>query len=130
MLYINIGSKSAKKFVLRSLGRGLRINPIGDKRQRIEFLDEKSHIDISKAKPLEFLYVFGTKSENLKRITEVVKAERQESMELLNEDLIQINPDIKEKLLLVPEYKFSQSVYDVVQNPKVSIKLLTMTTSF
>ncbi|MEM1803836.1 MAG: DEAD/DEAH box helicase family protein [Desulfurococcaceae archaeon] len=125
LLYINIGSKDAKKFVLQSLGRGVRVNPIGNKRQRLECLEEKALLndeDIHRAKALEFLYVFGTKKEVLEKTLEVINQEKAEDMELLNKDLVQINPDIQDKLLLVPEYVEDEGVklYSIDKKLKLS----------
>lgn len=125
LLYINIGSKDAKKFVLQSLGRGVRVNPIGNRRQRLERLEEKALLndeDIHRAKALEFLYVFGTKKEVLEKTLEVIDQEKAEDKELLNEDLVQINPDLQDKLLLVPEYVEDEGVklYSIRKKLKLS----------
>lgn len=55
-------------------------------------------------KPLETLFVYGTKAENLKEVIDTLKEEKQE--ELIG-DLFEINPDFKDKLLLIPVYKES-----------------------
>ncbi len=110
ILYINIGKGTdARKFVLQSIGRGIRIEPLPNKRQRLQFLlnnKEISQQEFNKIKnhikPLETLFVYGTKSENLKEVIETLKQEKQE--ELIG-DLFEINPDIKDKPLLVPTYK-------------------------
>jgi len=72
--FVNIGTgEDAKKFVLQSIGRGLRIQPRknGD-RKRIgethKFLKYRSDIV-----PLETLYVWGTKKDILAKIVEGVK---------------------------------------------------------
>ncbi|MFN3605353.1 MAG: DEAD/DEAH box helicase family protein [Leptonema sp. (in: bacteria)] len=112
ILYINIGKGTdARKFVLQSLGRGVRIEPLPHKRKRIQFLYNNNEIDknVFKTlkdikKPLETLFIYGTKAENLKEVIETLKQEKQE--ELIG-DLFEINPDIKDKLLLIPVYKDS-----------------------
>ncbi len=115
ILYINIGKGTdARKFVLQSIGRGVRIKPLANKRKRLQFLlnnneitqrefdDIKNHIQ-----PLETLFVYGTKSENLKEVIETLKQEKQE--ELIG-DLFEINPEAKDKLLLIPTYKDSEKI--------------------
>lgn len=115
ILYINIGKGTdARKFVLQSIGRGVRIEPLPNKRQRLQFLlnnNEISQEDFNNLKdyikPLETLFVYGTKSENLKEVIETLRQEKQE--ELIG-DLFEINPDIRDKLLLIPTYKESNNI--------------------
>ncbi|MCW1311615.1 MAG: DEAD/DEAH box helicase family protein [Candidatus Parvarchaeota archaeon] len=112
ILYINIGKGTdAKKFVLQSIGRGVRIEPISNKRRRLQFLYNNKEIDEGEfnilkdiIKPLETLFIYGTKAENLKEVIETLKQEKQE--ELIG-DCFEINPDVKDKLLLIPTYKES-----------------------
>jgi len=74
ILFINIGKGTdAKKFVLQSIGRGVRIEPLPNKRRRAVYLYNNQEIDndiFNKIKdyiePLESLFVFGTKADNLK----------------------------------------------------------------
>ena len=76
ILYINIGIGTiSKKFVLQSLGRGVRIEPLRDKRKRLDSLtaeheDEGLNQKLSpnEVTPLETLFVFGTKKKNLREI--------------------------------------------------------------
>lgn len=115
ILYINIGKGTdARKFVLQSIGRGVRIEPIPNKRQRLEFLLNNNQITQKEfdklkdhIKSLETLFVYGTKSENLKEVIETLKQEKQE--ELIG-DLFEINPEIDGKILLIPTYKESDTI--------------------
>lgn len=115
LLYINIGKGAdAKKFVLQSIGRGIRIEPLPNKRKRIHFLFNNNEISIEKfkeikdiVKPLETLFVYGTKAENLKEVMETLQQEKQE--EPLGY-LFEINSEIKDKLLLIPVYKKSPKI--------------------
>lgn len=115
ILYINIGKGiDARKFVLQSIGRGVRIEPIQNKRQRLQFLLNNNQISQEEfikiqnhIKPLETLFVYGTKSENLKEVIDTLKQEKQE--EPIG-DLFEINPDVKDKLLLIPTYKESEQI--------------------
>ena len=126
VLFINIGKGSdAKKFFLQSIGRGVRIEPLPNKRKRVQFLYNNKEIDEqlfsnikSLIEPLESLFVFGTKAENLKEVIETLK---QEKPEILLGNLFEINPEVKDKLLLIPVYRNSDNLIveekDVVKYP-------------
>ncbi len=117
ILYINIGKGTdAKKFVLQSIGRGVRIEPLPNKRKRLEVLYNNNEIkknmfeEIKKNNNInliETLFVYGTKAENLKEVIETLKEQKQE--ELIG-NLFEINPDIKDKLLLIPVYTESEKM--------------------
>ena len=115
VLYINIGKGTdARKFVLQSMGRGVRIEPLPNKRKRLLFLynngditDEEFNQIKNNIPALETLFVFGTKAENLREVIETIKEEKQE--ELIS-DLFEINPEVKDKLLLIPVYKDSDKI--------------------
>lgn len=115
ILYINIGKGTdAKKFVLQSIGRGVRIEPLPNKRKRVQFLYNNKEINndaYEKIKNsisiIETLFVYGTKAENLKEVIETLKEEKQE--EVIG-DLFEKNPDVKDKLLLIPIYKESEKI--------------------
>ena len=115
ILFINIGKGSdAKKFVLQSVGRGVRIEPIPNKRKRARFLynnKEMSHSLFEKIKDkihsVETLFVYGTKADNLKEIIETLKAEK---TDVLLGDLFEINPDIQDKILLIPTYRQTDKI--------------------
>jgi len=126
VLFINIGTgNDAKKFVLQSVGRGVRIQPLKDKRQRLIFLHNSGQIDKNLFdnikeyyKPLETLYVFGTNAKNLKEVISILK---QENPDVLLGDLFDINPDIKDKKILIPQYKKSNKLIieeqDIIKFP-------------
>ncbi|MCS7092794.1 MAG: DEAD/DEAH box helicase family protein, partial [Patescibacteria group bacterium] len=73
ILFVNIGvGRNAKKFVLQSIGRGVRIEPRKNKRRRIQNLLNAKDIEqelFEKVRhlvlPIESLFVFGTNAENL-----------------------------------------------------------------
>ncbi|PMP85231.1 MAG: restriction endonuclease subunit R [Thermodesulfobium narugense] len=121
ILFINIGKGTdAKKFVLQSIGRGVRIEPIPNKRKRAQFLYNNKELDSQlytsikdTIEPLETLFVFGTKADNLE---EIIKTMKQEKPEVLLGDLFEINPDVKDKLLLIPTYKYSDKIIVEEQN--------------
>jgi hypothetical protein len=126
ILFINIGKGTdAKKFVLQSIGRGVRIEPLPNKRRRAIYLYNNKEIDkdiFEKIKehiePLESLFVFGTKAQNLKEVIETLK---QEKPEVLLGDLFEINPAVKDKDLLIPVYRDSDKIIveekDIVKYP-------------
>lgn len=121
ILFINIGKGTdARKFVLQSIGRGVRIEPLPNKRKRALYLYNNKEIDeqlFDKIKDninaLETLFVYGTKAENLKEVIETLKQEKQE---VLLGDLFEINPDVKDKLLLIPTYRTSDYLIIEEQN--------------
>jgi len=121
ILFINIGKGSeARKFVLQSIGRGVRIEPLPNKRKRALFLYNNKELDpflFEKIRDtvdfLESLFVFGTKAENLKEVLETLK---QEKPEVLIGDLFEVNPEIADKLLLIPTYRQSEKIIVEEQN--------------
>lgn len=106
--FINIGSKNAKKYVLQTIGRGVRIEPFKGVRKRLGQCEEFnfnlrtrfSH----KALGIETLFIMATQTEAIKGILEGL------------EEFIQSYPlsgFIKNKTfkpLLVPKYKDSTSL--------------------
>jgi hypothetical protein len=114
LTFINIGmGEDAKKFVLQSIGRGVRIEPFKNIRRRLEVLYTNSQVDGETyrqvrdwATPVESLFVFGTKANNLETILQTLRTQREEEENL--GDLFEINPEVEGKLLLVPEYEESE----------------------
>jgi len=123
LLFVNIGVGSdAKKFVLQSVGRGVRIEPLKNRRKRIQNLFNAGEVEkqlFEKIKnlilPMESLFVFGTNAENLKEIIATLKAEKQDKN--LGEAFI-VNPEAQKHLLLVPVYKDSEKVLAEEQQPQ------------
>jgi type III restriction enzyme len=74
--FINIGvSDEAIKYVMQSIGRGLRIEPLPNQRQRFKYIDRGiSYIDREKIlkynKVLESLFIFATNKDVVKGILE------------------------------------------------------------
>src|SRR3989338_5864495 len=99
--FINIGvSDDAKKFVLQSIGRGIRIEPTSNQRKRFEYLDNAlfSNSEIEKIEKsnnlLESLFVFATNKEVVKNILEGL--EKQANAEWIKIEGIKKNEEIKE----------------------------------
>lgn len=122
VLFVNIGVGSdAKKFVLQSVGRGVRIEPLRNQRRRLQNLFNAKVINeelFNNVKdlilPLESLFIFGTNSENLKDIIATLKAEKQDKNIGY---LFSTNPITKDKLLLIPVYKDSDKIIAEEKQP-------------
>jgi superfamily II DNA or RNA helicase len=116
LLFVNIGVGSdAKKFVLQSVGRGVRIEPQKHQRKRLQNLLNAKVVKeqlFEKVKnlilPIESLFVFGTNAENLREIIATLKAEKQDKN--LGELFI-LNPEAQKHILLVPVYKTSERIF-------------------
>ena len=114
ILFINIGlEKDSKKFVLQSVGRGVRIEPERGKRRRLQELSNDGNIDQDvyeairgSAHALESLFVFGTNAENVQEIVKSLQQDDGEEVFDLGKQFA-LNLGAKEKLLLVPAYKES-----------------------
>ncbi len=82
--FVNIGTQSeAKKFILQSIGRGIRIEPTKNNRKRLLSLindgiaiDEKLIKKSNTVKPLETLFVFGTNKKAILSVLETLKGEQ------------------------------------------------------
>jgi len=123
ILFVNIGIGSdAKKFVLQSVGRGVRIEPQKSKRKRILSLYNAKEIKeeiFNKVRqnvlPLESLFVFGTNAENLKEIIKALKEEKQDRE--LGQEFI-VNKDAEKRVLLIPVYKESDKIFAEEKEPQ------------
>jgi superfamily II DNA or RNA helicase len=123
ILFVNIGVGSdAKKFVLQSVGRGVRIEPQKNKRKRLQNLFNAKEVKeelFKKVKnlilPIESLFVFGTNAENLREIIATLKAEKQDKN--LGEAFI-VNPERGGKLLLIPVYRDSKRIFAEEKDPQ------------
>lgn len=112
ILFINIGvGTEAKKFVIQSVGRGVRIEPIKGKRRRLRNLYNKGEDyglfqKINKyVQPLETLFIFGTNRNALSEVINTLKIEREieETIELKE------NESVASYTLLIPVYKVSEN---------------------
>jgi type III restriction enzyme len=123
ILFVNIGvGKDAKKFVLQSVGRGVRIEPQKYLRKRLQSLFNAKKVKeqlFEKVKnlilPIESLFVFGTNAQNLKEIIATLKEEKQDKT--LGEAFI-LNPEAQKHPLLVPVYKNSERIFAEEKNPQ------------
>jgi type III restriction enzyme len=123
LLFVNIGVGSdAKKFVLQSVGRGVRIEPQKYQRKRLQNLLNAKVVKeqlFEKVKnlilPIESLFVFGTNAENLKEIIATLKAEKQDKN--LGDAFI-LNPEAQKYPLLVPVYKTAERIFAEEKDPQ------------
>jgi len=112
--YINIGTGTeAKKFILQSVGRGVRIEPIKNKRKRLISLynsNEFNEILFNQIKnfvlTIETLFIFGT---NRKALESVIKELEKEKKEEKGQLSLFVNEDAEKHKLLVPTYKKVES---------------------
>lgn len=132
--FINIGvDEGAQKFVLQAIGRGVRIQPVPGIRKRLSYIvnPEESgqlerYIDI-KAKeevlkrslPLESLFLFATKKEVIKNITENLSREKDADdwkiikhikKSTISRDLI--IPKYEEVVAEIPAYSINQKEHE------------------
>jgi superfamily II DNA or RNA helicase len=111
IMFINIGTKEkAKKFVLQSIGRGVRIEPIKDIRKRIIAIKEKIDEDIFRkirdfTEPIETLFVFGTNKNALETIVNEINEIRERAFKGERISLSKNIEKIGNEILLVPKYR-------------------------
>ncbi|HQF64053.1 MAG TPA: DEAD/DEAH box helicase family protein [Anaerolineaceae bacterium] len=115
IMYVNIGTATdAKKFILQSVGRGVRIEPLKDRRKRLRELsasgaltpDEQTIFEQIKdqVQPLESVFIFGTNREALNLVISELDQEERQSGEV--EIALEVNhEDVDGKLLLIPTYQ-------------------------
>lgn len=95
--FINIGSGSAKKYVLQAIGRGVRIEPYKGMRKRLPYTNE------NKNNLLETLFLFATDKKGVKSVLETVEEQKyteDHKIKLSKTDQIPFE-------LLIPEFKSS-----------------------
>lgn len=109
--FINIGvSDEAQKYVLQSIGRGIRIEPLPNQRKRFEYIDKASltYTDINSITNInqisESLFVFATNKEVVKTILEQLESQ---STEWIRVHGIKKNEKINEEKLpiFIPVFK-------------------------
>jgi superfamily II DNA or RNA helicase len=113
MNFINIGvGVDARKFILQAVGRGVRIEPIENKRKRLLPLHNANEVDadlfgrvVDKVAPLETLVIFGTNRQALKTVIEHLDQESRKR------DFHQLslfkNEAAEQHELLIPVYKMA-----------------------
>ncbi|MDD3145507.1 MAG: DEAD/DEAH box helicase family protein [Candidatus Gracilibacteria bacterium] len=145
--FINIGLSDAKKFVMQSIGRGIRIKPILEERKRLseiykdlysgrdgeyinklkEILNEEKYLALKdKATILETLFLFSTKKDELKKVVEEldnddISKNDFEIIDLFNKNKIKLDlyyPTYKSKSAKKQKDKKFRIKYDKLENLK------------
>ncbi len=110
--YINIGTGTdAQKFILQSVGRGVRIEPTKNKRKRLLPLYNAGEVEQNlfqrlkdAVQPLETLFIFGTNRQALQTVLENLQKERATG-QWQTLDVFDVSPEAKKVCLLIPVYK-------------------------
>jgi superfamily II DNA or RNA helicase len=108
--YINIGvGEDARKFILQSVGRGMRIEPVKNKRKRLLHLYNAKEIDPNlfnrihdKVQPLETLFIFGTNRNALKEVIKELELPKREGEFQIS---LYLSDETQKRRLLIPAYK-------------------------
>lgn len=111
--FINIGvGADARKFILQAVGRGVRIEPVRNKRKRLKHLHNAGEVDADlfekvkdKVAPLESLLIFGTNRQVLQTVIEHLDEESRKR------DYHQLalfkNPSADRHELFIPVYRWA-----------------------
>lgn len=121
--FVNIGTGTdARKFVLQSIGRGVRVEPLPNKRRRIAQLLNAKEIEQATfqavktpAALLESLFILGTNRDALEKVVEELKKEKLEKTYKIELDK---NTDITLKPLLIPKYRAASNPIITQRTPK------------
>jgi superfamily II DNA or RNA helicase len=110
--YINIGTGTdARKFILQSVGRGVRIEPVSGQRKRLlplynaKIIDAETFRKLSdRVLPLETLLIFGTNRKALLTVIQELAQERRREAE--HEIALEVNQEaVNDHPLLIPVYR-------------------------
>ena len=119
IMYVNIGTGTdAKKFILQSVGRGVRIEPFKNQRKRLRELHASGALDEQEVKvfeaikkdvlPLESLFIFGTNREALNLVIGELDQQDKQAGEF--EIALEVNEEaVQGKLLLIPVYQSAEA---------------------
>jgi superfamily II DNA or RNA helicase len=117
--FLNIGSSNAKKYVMQTIGRGVRIEPIPNSRKRLKNLsyEELKNLKnkdkiLKNSNALESLFIFSTSKKDIDSIF-VELPDKEEQFEKLKG----INKIAKTKIpLYIPKYRQKIEKQDVKYN--------------
>ncbi|MDQ7062187.1 MAG: hypothetical protein Q9M43_14130 [Sulfurimonas sp.] len=106
--FLNIGSANAKKYVMQTIGRGVRVEPLPNSRKRLQNLsyEELQNLDnkdviLENSNGLESLFIFSTSKKDIDSIFAELP-DKEEQFEKLKG----INKITKTKVpLFIPKYK-------------------------
>ena len=119
--FINIGGQDAKKFVVQSVGRGVRIEALPNKRYRLSRLlgtlpdgEEKHKLDalLGLEQPVETLFLFATNRRAVSAVLNGLETEKGEAFEDIGDLFVTAPaPQVDNSVipLLVPEYRKKES---------------------
>lgn len=129
--FINIGGTDAKKFVVQSVGRGVRIETLPNQRRRAAFLkdsEERAKLEeyIPRVDPAETLFLFATNRKAVKAVLDGLKTEKSGVFENVEGFKKSPKPEIngQEMSLLVPEYKETKE--DIAEKAKFAMSAETL----
>jgi superfamily II DNA or RNA helicase len=111
ILFINIGvGKEARKFVLQSIGRGVRIEPIKDERKRALYIKYKIGESVFEqiknfVEPVETLFVFGTSKKVIETIVKEIGEFKKQGFKGREISLFRNIERIQNNPLLIPKYE-------------------------
>ena len=122
--FVNIGlGLDAKKFILQSVGRGVRIEPIKNKRKRLleiynakEIEDDLFNKIKGKVLPVETLFISGTNRAALVMVVQALEEERKRRGEA--QLSLFVNKGVEKHKLLIPTYKLAD--YPLIKNRKLA----------
>ena len=117
--FLNIGSANAKKYVMQTIGRGVRVEPIPNSRKRLQNLSyekvknlENKDVILENANALESLFVFSTSKKDIDSIFAELP-DKEEQFERLTgfNKISRINIP-----LYIPKYKQKIEKQDITYN--------------
>ncbi len=127
MCFVNIGmGTEARKFILQSVGRGVRIEPLPNARRRLRWLmnagtvsrevfDRVQALGDPQALPLETLFIFGTNRSALHFVIDHLdQVRRKETAHTL---ALECNPEAETRRLLIPVFKLADHLLVEDQAP-------------
>jgi len=114
--FLNIGSSNAKKYVMQTIGRGVRIEPLPHERKRFKYINIEAIKDIKQAvkiekynSGIESIFVFATSKSDVENVFKEIETQK--------DDFQRVEGIRKQKYinipLLIPKY---------IQNVKVEDK--------
>ena len=81
--FLNIGSSSAKKYVMQTIGRGVRIEPLPHERKRFKYLELEKKKKIQKAyevekynNGIESIFVFATSKSDVENVFKEIEIQK------------------------------------------------------
>ena len=101
-MFLNIGSRSAKKYITQTIGRGVRIEPFKNERKRLEFLNTEYSFKLQSG--IETLFVLATDPKAIEVVLKELESYKQSSGKI---NVIKNKTNLK---LLVPKYEDEQNL--------------------